>query len=179
MKNLWLFVSLLLFSTGVFAQINADSVAYSKQRNKINAMLAARKTRFSQYDTSLTKRSGIFHLQTKNDIRRSNEILMDITETDDEIFIELKKLFDYRTSQLNTTAFQKKQIENSAKEAEKSRMAYMATINRFREQNETLQAKLDKQKKDFENRQRIYIIVIVLTFTSILVLLLLKRKRKA
>jgi len=179
MKNLWLFVSLLLFSTGIFAQVNADSVAYSKQRNKINAMLAARKTRFSQYDTSLMKRSGIFHLQTKNDIRRSNEILMDITETDDEIFIELKKLFDYRTSQLNTTAFQKKQVENSAKEAEKSQMAYMTTINRFREQNETLQAKLDKQKKDFENRQRIYIIVIVLTFTSILVLLLLKRKRKA
>lgn len=179
MKNLWLFVSLLLFSTNIFAQVNADSVAYSKQRNKINAMLAARKTRFSQYDTSLTKRSGIFHVQTKNDIRRSNEILMDIAETDDEIFIELKKLFDYRTSQLNTTAFQKKQVENSAKEAEKSRMAYMTTINRFREQNETLQAKLDKQKKDFENRQRIYIIVIVLTFTSISVLLLLKRKRKA
>jgi hypothetical protein len=179
MKYLLLLTSLLLFSAGVFAQVNTDSVAYNKQRNKINAMLAARKVKFSQYDSSLTKRSGIFHMQTKNDIRKSNDILMDIVSTDDEIFIELKKLFDYRTSQLNYTAYQKKQIENNAKEIEKTRTAYMNTINRYRDENEALKTQLAKQTADYKKRQTLYIIVFGFMLASILVLLVINRKRKA
>ena len=180
MKHLLLLTSLLLFSAGVFAQVNTtDSVTYNKQRNKINAMLAARKVKFSQYDSSLIKRSGIFHMQTKNDIRRSNDILMDIVSTDDEIFIELKKLFDYRTSQLNYTAYQKKQIENNAKEIEKTRTAYMNTINRYRDENEALKTQLAKQTADYKKRQTLYIIVFGFMLASILVLLAVKRKRKA
>ncbi|RYU92348.1 hypothetical protein EWM62_02620 [Mucilaginibacter terrigena] len=179
MKHLFLFAFIVLFGADAFAQIKTDSVAYSKQRAKINAMLAARKVKFGQYDTSLTKRSGIFHLQTKNDIRRSNQILMDIVDTDDEIFIELKKLFDYRTSQLNYTTYQKKQVESNAKEIEKTRLSYMGTINSFRAQNDDLKAQLAKQKERYESRQRMFIIAIVLMLTSILALLLIKRKRKA
>ena len=180
MKHLLLLTSLLLFSAGVFAQVNTtDSVTYNKQRNKINAMLAARKVKFSQYDSSLTKRSGIFHMQTKKDIRRSNDILMDIVGTDDEIFIELKKLFDYRTSQLKYTAYQKKQIENNAKEIEKARIGYMNTINSYRKQNEALSAQLKKQIEDYEKRKVLSIIVFGFMLASILVLLVIKRKRKA
>ncbi|MCQ6956814.1 hypothetical protein [Mucilaginibacter aquariorum] len=179
MKYLLLLTSLLLFSAGVFAQVNTDSVTYNKQRNKINAMLAARKVKFSQYDSSLTKRSGIFRMQTKNDIRRSNDILMDIVSTDDEIFIELKKLFDYRTSQLNYTAYQKKQIENNAKEIEKARIGYMNTINSYRKQNEALSAQLKKQIEDYEKKKVLSIIVFGFMLASILVLLVINRKRKA
>ena len=179
MKPLFLLTALLFFATAVFAQVKTDSATYSTQRARINAMLAARKVKFSQYDTSLTKRSGIFNMQTKGDIRKSNTILMDIVATDDEIFIELKKLFDYRTNQLNYTAYQKKRVESTVKEAEKTRTAFMNTINRLRQQNEELQAQLTKQKAAFEGRQRLYVIAIVLMLTSILVLLLLKRKRKA
>ncbi|MBD1384835.1 hypothetical protein IDJ75_06065 [Mucilaginibacter rigui] len=179
MKRLFSLTALLLFAACVFAQVKTDSAAYSTQRAKINAMLAARKVKFSQYDTSLTKRSGIFHMQTKGDIRKSNDILMDIVGTDDEIFIELKKLFDYRTSQLNYTNYQKKQVESNAKEVEKTRIAFMTTINRLREQNDDLKATLAKQKAGYESRQKLYIIVIVLTFSSILALAFTKRKRKA
>jgi hypothetical protein len=179
MKHLLLLTSLLLFSAGVFAQVNTDSVAYNKQRSKINAMLAARKVKFSQYDSSLTKRSGIFHMQTKNDIRKSNDILMDIVSTDDEIFIELKKLFDYRTSQLNYTAYQKKQVENNVKEVEKTRIGYMNTINSYRKQNEALSAQLKKQIEDYKKRKVLSIIVFGFMLASILVLLVIKRKRKA
>jgi hypothetical protein len=179
MKYLLLLTSLLLFGACVFAQVNTDSVAYNKQRNKINAMLADRKVKFSQYDSSLTKRSGIFHMQTKNDIRKSNDILMDIVSTDDEIFIELKKLFDYRTSQLNYTAYQKKQVENNVKEVEKARIGYMNTINSYRKQNEALSAQLKKQSEDYEKRKALYMIVFGFMLASILVLLVIKRKRKA
>lgn len=179
MKRLFLLTAPLFFTAVVFAQVNTDSVAYSQQRAKINAMLANRKVKFNQYDTSLTKRSGIFHMQTKGDIRKSNEILMDIVNTDDEIFIELKKLFDYRTNQLNYTAYQKKQVENNIKEAEKTRTAFMTTINRYREQNEDLKAQLSKQKTSYQGRQRLYVIAIGLMLASILALLIIKRKRKA
>jgi hypothetical protein len=118
-------------------------------------------------------------MQTKNDIRKSNEILMDIVATDDEIFIELKKLFDYRTSQLKYTTFQKKQVEDNAKEVEKTRIGYMNTINSYRKQNEGLNARLKKQSDDYEKRQVIYTIVFVLMLASILVLSVIKRKRKA
>nr|WP_067063311.1 hypothetical protein [Mucilaginibacter sp. L294] len=178
MKRLFILTALLFFATGVFAQVKTDSAAYSVQRAKINAMLAARKVKFGQYDTSLTKRSGIFHMQTKGDIRKSNDILMDIVDTDDEIFIELKKLFDYRTNQLNYTAYQKKQVESNAKEVEKTRLSYMSTINRFREQNEDLKTQLDKQKAAYESKQRLYVIAIAFTLALILVVLLIKRKRR-
>jgi len=178
MKRLFILTALLCFAAGVFAQVKTDSAAYSQQRAKINAMLAARKVKFSQYDTSLTKRSGIFHMQTRGDIRKSNDILMDIVDTDDEIFIELKKLFDYRTNQLNYTAYQKKQVENNAKEVEKARISFMTTINRLRQQNDDLKAQQAKQKATYESKQRLYVIVIVLTFASILILALSKRKRK-
>jgi hypothetical protein len=178
MKHLFLLTFMVLFGAGVFAQVNTDSIAYSRQRAKINAMLAARRLKFGQYDTSLTKHTGIFGMQTKKDIRRSNEILMDIVDTDDEIFSELKTLFDYRTSQLNYTAFEKKQIENNVKEVEKSRLSYMNTINRFREQNEKLKAELMQQTDDFRKQQRLYIIALVFMLTSILVLVVIKRKRK-
>jgi hypothetical protein len=178
MKYLFILLPMMLLSIGVFAQVNTDSVAYSRQRSKINAMLAARKTKFSQYDSSLNKHTGIFGMETKNDIRRSNEILMDIVDTDDEIFTKLKTLFDYRTSQLNYTSFQNKQVEKNAQEIEKTRVAYMNTINRFRNENEALNKRLLQQTAEAEKKQRLYLIVFVFMFASILVLLVLYRKRK-
>jgi hypothetical protein len=93
------------------AQVNSDSIAYQLQRKKINSMLAARKAKFGQYSQSLSQHTGIFGFQTKNDIRRSSGILMDIAKTDDAIFKELKILFEY-------SAFQQRQIQSHSKEAE-------------------------------------------------------------
>ncbi|MFD0794063.1 hypothetical protein ACFQZX_10575 [Mucilaginibacter litoreus] len=142
-------------------------------------MLAERRSKFGQYDTSLTQRSGIFGMQTKGDIRRSNEILMDIAATDDEIFIELKKLFDYRTNQLNYRRFQQKQSDSTLKELEKSRNAFMQTITRLQNKNESLQVQLINQKADHKKWQGVLIAIIVLMLASILLLLLSRKKRKA
>ncbi len=91
----FLFFTLSL-STALLAQ---DSAAYELQRDKINAMLKDRSARFGQYDSSLNTKTGIFGLQTKNDIRNSNEILRQIALNDNDIFTEIKVLLDYKDIQ--------------------------------------------------------------------------------
>ena len=162
-------VDILHAQTG--AQISADSIAYQLQRKKINDMLDARKLRFGQYSESLNEHTGIFGLQTKSDIRRSNDILMDIVKTDDNIYKELKILLEYR-------AFQQRQIQNHSKEAESINIGYMTTINKLRQQNALLKASAQKAIGRKESAQRIYIIIIVLMLASILFLLNKKSKVK-
>jgi hypothetical protein len=152
-------------------QISADSIAYQLQRKKINSMLDSRKLRFGQYSQSLNEHTGIFGLQTKSDIRRSNDILMAIVKTDDNIYKELKILLEYR-------AFQQRQIQNHSREAESINLGYMNTINKLRQQNETLKANAQKTIEQKESSQRIYIIVIVLMLASILFLINKKSKVK-
>src|ERR1700749_2111564 len=104
-----LFFILALSSLVAQAQPSPDSVAYNLQRQKINTMLAQRTQKFGQYQQSLSQHTGIFGLQTKNDIRHSNDILMDINKTDDDIYAQVKIL-------LQMTVFQKQQIQNKTKE---------------------------------------------------------------
>src|ERR1700761_6028089 len=116
-----------------FAQskTNPDSLAYQLQRAKINAMLDTRSKKFGQYDESLNKHTGIFGLQTKKDIRRSNDILMDIVGTDEDIFKQIKILLDYRMNQQT-------QVQTHTAEIENYNLGFMNTINKLRQQTEQL-----------------------------------------
>jgi hypothetical protein len=171
-KKIFLFTLTILLSANVFAQANSDSAAYQQERKKINSMLAARSIKFGQYDESLTKHTGIFGFQTKKDIRRSNEILMDIVKTDDDIYRELKILLEYRM-------FQQTQVQSHSKETEESNLAYMNTINRLRDQVDHLRAINEKQQDQQERTQRIHIGIFILMLALILFLSLRKSKRKA
>ena len=173
MKKLSGFCILCLLPVLVFAQkSNSDSLAYQLQRTKINQMLENRRQKFGQYDQSLKMHTGIFGLQTKKDIRRSNDILMDIVKTDDDIFRELKILMDYRV-------FQQQQAQTHSTESETATLAYMNTINRLRSQIDQLKQEAQKEQTHQENRLRLLIGVIVLLFVSILFLLSRKRTVKA
>src|SRR6202012_5197881 len=138
-KSVLTILTFLLLATA-YAQQNPDSVAYQLQRQKINMMLEQRRQKFGQYDQSLSQHTGIFGLQTKKDIRHSNDILMDINKTDDEIYAQVKIL-------LQMTVFQKQQVQDKSREAlersnqtEKYNINFMNIINRLREQNEQLKA---------------------------------------
>jgi LPXTG-motif cell wall-anchored protein len=172
MKTIILFCLLFILSAGAFAQPNSDSLAYQQQRKKINAMLAARAQKFGQYSESLDMHSGIFGLQTKKDIRRSNDILMDIVKTDDSIYKELKILLEYRT-------FQQTQVQSHSTEAENSNLGYATTINKLRAQVDQLKADAGKQQPEIEKEQRIYMIAIIVMLALILLLIFRKRKRTA
>jgi hypothetical protein len=171
MKKTILFCFIFFLAANLYAQtdaqVSADSIAYQLQRKKINSMLDMRKVRFGQYSQSLNEHTGIFGLQTKSDIRRSNDILMDIVKTDDNIYKELKILLEYR-------AFQQRQIQSHSKEAETINQNYVSLIGKLRQQNTALKA--DAQK--VQTIQRIYILIIVLMIASILFLISRKSKVK-
>lgn len=140
---------------------NPDSLAYQLQRQKINSLLDQRSRKFSQYSQSLNTKTGIFGWQTKKDIRRSGEILMDIAHTDEGIFKEIKVLLDYKT-------FQATQVVAQSHDSEDRVINYMTTINKLRQQNEKLQQQQNKQEEEYRKTKTTYIIVIlVLIATSI------------
>jgi len=110
-------------------------------------------------------------LQTKKDIRKSNDILMDIVHSDEDIFREIKVLLDYRT-------IQQQQVQTHSVEAENSNLGFMNTINRLRQQVDQLKQDALTQQKQQEKTERMHIIVFVLMFGSILYLLMRKRAVK-
>ncbi len=158
MKNFILCFLLIAPLSAAFAS-NPDSLAYQLQRKKINGLLDARSQKFSQYIQSLDMHTGIFGLQTKKDIRRSNEILMDIARTDNVIFRELKILLDYKT-------FQQTTVLTKSHDTEDKVINYMVAINKLRQQNVQLresQNELVTQNQKSEVRYIIAIIVLILT----------------
>ena len=172
MKKLILFCLFCFFTAVAFAQANSDSVAYQLQRTKINSMLAQRTQKFGQYDSSLTMHTGIFGLQTKKDIRRSNDILMDIVKTDDDIYKEIKILLDYR-------AFQQTQVQTHSKEADQSNIGFMTTINKLRDQVDHLKAEPVKQQREHEKTKHWIIIILLIMLVAILIPLSRKSKPRA
>lgn len=170
MKKFTFLVILYLWHVPLFAQTkaNPDSLAYQLQREKINSMLDERHRKFGQYDESLKKHTGIFGLQTKKDIRRSNDILMDIARTDDSIFIQTKILLSYRT-------FQQQQAEVKSSQAQDYSLGYMNTINRLREQINRMKQEAADAQKHQSKIEHTYVIAFVLMLGSILLILFIKR----
>jgi len=167
MKKLTLLVLLSLFLANTYAQTNTDSLAYQAQRKKINGMLADRKQKFGKYDQSLSMHTGIFGLQTKKDIRRSNDILMDIVKTDDDIFLQTKILLDYRT-------FEQKEVENHSIEADSSNFGFMTTINKLRQQNDKLKQEAALDELQMQKSKQISLAII---FALIIIVILLLRAK--
>ena len=174
MKKLALFIFFAIASVAAFGQspVNSDSVAYQLQRQKINGMLAARKQKFGQYQQSLSQHTGIFGFQTKDDIRRSAGILMEISKTDDAIFKELKILLEYRD-------FQQKQIQSHNHDAETANDAYLKVINRLQQQNILLKQQVKTIEEHYSMKQIIFVTAIVLMSASILLLMFRKNRVKA
>ncbi|MGN6637823.1 MAG: hypothetical protein ACTHJ8_02870, partial [Mucilaginibacter sp.] len=170
MKKLIILLSVCFVQIPAFAQknISSDSLAYQLQRKKINGMLEERRQKFGQYEQSLKMHTGIFGLQTKKDIRRSNDILMDITRTDENIFEQIKILLNYRI-------FQQQQVQSKSTEVENNSLGYMMTINRLRGQIDKMKQEELSTKQEQVKTTRIYILVFVLMLGSILILLFRKR----
>lgn len=131
MKNLLLLL-LLSFSLPAAATL-ADTSAYQTQRLKVNALLKQRSAKFGQYDLSLDNRTGIFGMQTKDDIKNSNEILRQIVLNDNNIFKELKVLMDYKDQELSTA-------KSSLNALNTNSAGYQATIKKLQDENEQLKS---------------------------------------
>lgn len=150
MKNSLLIFTLILLSFKAFSQ--QDTTSFELQRAKVNQLLAQRSAKFGQYEESLNARSGIFGLQTKKDIRNSNEILREIVLTDNDIFTELKVLMEYKDLQV---AAVKSTVDNSTERIEN----YRKTIKELQDQNN----ELSKSSNDTASNQNILIFCLILS----------------
>jgi hypothetical protein len=168
MKKVFIGMLLLFALMAAHAQTKSDSLAYQLQRKRINGMLDIRRQKFGQYSESLSKHTGIFGLQTKNDIRRSNDILMDIVKADDEIFRQLKILLDYR-------AFEQIQVQSKVHDVQSNTLGYMTTINKLRNQIDIIKKAADDEQAHQAMIEKVLFAIIALMFLSIL--LLINRKR--
>ncbi|RZJ80862.1 MAG: hypothetical protein EOO47_06195 [Flavobacterium sp.] len=155
-KYIFLF-SLLLLAFNGFSQ--QDTSSFELQRAKVNQLLAERSAKFGHYDESLNSRSGIFGMQTKKDIRNSNEILREIALTDNDIFNELKVLMDYKDLQV---AAVKSTADNSAERIEN----YRKTIKDLQEQNN----ELSKTSNTSESSQNILTFCLILSLIACAIL---------
>ncbi|WP_270089436.1 hypothetical protein [Sphingobacterium sp. SYP-B4668] len=151
----------LLYTNTLYAQQNTDdSTSYESQRKRVNDLLHARSTKFGEYDVSLQKKTGIFGLfKSKGDMQRSIDILKQIVITDNNIFIETKKLLDFKD-------FEREKFQKLATEYDGQITAYMTTINKLQNENEELKEQLSAlEGKDHGNDLLLY-----LTFAGIIVL---------
>ncbi|MHB8206901.1 hypothetical protein [Mucilaginibacter sp.] len=171
MKKILLLALFSFFLINVFAQVGTDSAAYQAQRKKINDMLTVRKQRFGQYDQSLSQHTGIFGLQTKKDIRHSNDILMDIVKTDNDILLQTKILLDYRT-------FEQSQVQSHAVEVDSNVTGYMATINKLRSENDKLKHDAEVSDQDHKRASTRALTIVIALIVIVLFLLRAKYVKK-
>lgn len=158
----------LCFSVPVYA-FQADTSAYQTQRLKVNSLLAQRSAKFGQYDQSLSQRTGIFGLQTKQDIQNSNEILRQIVLNDNNIFKELKILMEYKDQQVQM-------IQRNASNTNGRIQSYMASIKKLQDQNELLKREAGNAK---DTRMLAIYIIIFLGLTLAGSTYFFKKKLKA
>jgi hypothetical protein len=154
-RSLLLFICLSTSISALAAQ--SDTSAYQVQRLKINALLAERSAKFGQYDLSLNARTGIFGLQTKNDLKNSNEILRSIILNDNNIFRELKVLMNYKDQEVQ-------QVQSNAGNTAKRIEGYMLAIKKLQDQNDELKKKTAAltAEKNTETYSIIFLILVII-----------------
>jgi len=137
--------------------VQADTSAYMMQRFKINNLLAERSAKFGQYELSLNSRTGIFGMQTKNDIKNSNEILRGIILSDNNIFRELKILMNYKDQEVS-------QVQSNAQATNKRIEGYMLAIKKLQDKNDELKnsAGQTSEKKDLATYVIIFLSLVII-----------------
>ena len=161
MKN-WLIALLFLLSFTYpiynFSQTPLDtSSTFEDQRKRVNNLLNARNQKFGEYDVSLQQKTGIFGLfKSKNDMQKSIDILKQIVITDNNIFVETRKLLDLKDSE-------KERFEQLATEYDQQVTAYMKTISKLQNENDKLRESIKNlEEEDHSSSTYIYLFSILI-----------------
>jgi len=157
------------FSVAGMAQ--ADSTAYQLQRNKVNALLAQRSSKFGQYQQSLGSRTGIFGMQTKKDIKNSNEILRQITLNDNKIFREIKVLMEYKEMQVQ-------KVQSTAVASNERIQKYMLAVKKLQDNNVALKQRAEQAESKQTTAYYIIAGLILALLATLLILTSKLRKLK-
>jgi len=87
-----------------------------QDRQDMQRLLAERSARFNVYTESLKKRSGIFGNKTKHDMEKSNEVLIEIVNTDNKIIDALNRILSYKTFEKTNTSYQSEQSKEKVQQ---------------------------------------------------------------
>lgn len=160
-KNLS-FVLFFLTSFSASAQ-NADSTSFEAQRMRVNKLIEDRKIKFGEYDLSLEKKTAIFGLfKSKDDMQRTIDILKNIVITDNNIFLETRRLISIKDDE-------KQKFQNLASEYDKQVSAYMGTINKLQKENEKLKKNVENlEGSDNSSNIFLYIALAIIAILSYL-----------
>ncbi|MFD1769488.1 hypothetical protein [Sphingobacterium suaedae] len=161
MRKIIYFIILIwnLFASSLAAQQTptTDSVNFEQQRDRVNTLLEERSRRFGEYDSSLQKKTGIFGIfKTKGDMQKSIDILKQIVLTDNNIFVETKRLLDIKD-------FESDKNRALAAEYDKQVSAYMKTITKLQDENDRLRLQIDTlDKEDHSSHVLTYVLLIII-----------------
>ncbi|WP_437921007.1 hypothetical protein [Sphingobacterium sp. LRF_L2] len=162
-KFFYLFTFLLSFTTATYAyaQETNDSLNFEEQRARVNQLLQQRSQRFGEFDVSLQQKTGIFGIfKTKADMQKSIDILKQIVLTDNNIFLETKRLLEIKD-------YESHRHQALALEYDKQVSAYMKTITKLQDENERLRnqiGQLDEQEHD----SNIYVYLLIIGILALL-----------
>lgn len=165
----YIIATLFILKTPSYAQTNIDSLTFEQQRSTVNNLLDDRANRFGQYVSSLEEKTGFFGLiKSKNDMQKSIDILQDIVQNDNKIFIETRKLLSIKDNEAE-------KYHRLASEYDNQVTAYMKTISKLQATNEKLRIEIDGLEdggNDYKN------ISLVLGFIILVLLIMLFRLYK-
>jgi hypothetical protein len=157
MKKLMLVFILLFFSA------KADLM----EKERLKELLNERKEKFQSYFSSIDKRSGIFGNKTKKDILQSNEVLVAIVKTDNNIISVLNRALDYKS--FEKTSFSYDKLEQDKQ------------IDDLKQQNSLLAMRVDALKESFnkdENRITFYKMIIYIELAVLIFCLYIYLKKQ-
>src|SRR5262245_48812691 len=101
----------------LFVSFNALAQIPMQERLTLQNLLAERAKNFSEYTTSIQKRSGIFGNKTKSDIQKSNEVLLAIVTLDNDIMDALNRALSYKTFEKTTDNYSSRDCEMKLKQS--------------------------------------------------------------
>ncbi|HLS95519.1 hypothetical protein BC792_101141 [Sphingobacterium allocomposti] len=172
---LLIFVLNAAFITALYGgqPMDPDTVSFEQQRQRVNTLLEERSKRFGDYNSSLQKKTGIFGIfKTKADMQRSIDILQQIVLTDNNIFVETKKLLDIKD-------FESSRNKALAAEYDQQVSAYMKTITKLQLENERLRAQIaGMDEEDHANHLWTYLLLAIVFVLLIVVYTLYTNHRK-
>ena len=103
------------------------------EKKELEKLLEERKAKFDSYSESLEKHSGIFGNKTKNDIKNSNQVLINIVQTDNRIISKLYNVLDLG-------GFQKVTMSYDIKSREEKLASLVLATDTLSKQLETLKS---------------------------------------
>lgn len=145
------------------------SVSYSQvrinERKELQKLLLERKQKFSEYLISLEKKSGFFGGKSKLDLKKSNEVLTAVVETDNKIIKTLYRAIDFKNFEKTNMNYNLLKLSQKTEDLLQASDTLYKQVEFYKQQNQTLNQTVRWQR-----------VLIVLFFLMLLFLAYTKRK---